>query len=272
MSENTAYPLPAADRYAQEQDRLARQFQAIQNFIGDFTFAPINDLNVKAILELGSGTGAWASEAADRFPEADIIAVDIVEPDSKLAKPNVRFQKFDLRQPLPWEPESFDVVPNGEDVLLRILPLVRMHGILILEDTLAPVYRDPKLVPAFVKFWDAFGKMAKDRGINLELPRSYHDIISNSSLFDEITVKVHFCTFSEGDDTPIGQISAFSRESFRQGPLRHYPGTTPELIKQVEEEMDNPIINKTMGYDWYFVWARRVRKDSKESVEVTTTA
>lgn len=77
--------------------RLDRQFKAIQEFIGDLTFAPIDALNPTSILELGyvvltsfrkvsltirirSGTGAWAAEAADKFPKASIMSVDISSP------------------------------------------------------------------------------------------------------------------------------------------------------------------------------------------------
>lgn len=58
-------------------------------------------------------------------------------------------------------------------------------------------------------------------------------------------------------DTPAGRLSAMGAKSFRIGPLHHYPGRTPELVKQIMEEMEDPMINKTLGYEFHFVWARR---------------
>lgn len=267
MSRNPAYSLPAADRNALEQDRLTRQFKAIQEFIGDLSFAPIRELNPKTILELGSGTGVWAAEAADMFPGASVVAVDIVRPNPESIRPNIQFRTFDLRQLFPWEAESFDVVhtrltlthiPNARDVLSRILPLVKKGGLLILEDTLAPVHRFPERVPGFVEFWNKFQETMGGRGVDFTLPRSYVGALQKSRMYDDITCRVEFCTFSEGDDTRIGHLSAFSRKSFQESLLRHYPGSTPELIKRVESEMADPSVNKTTGYEWYFVWARRI--------------
>lgn len=64
-------------------------------------------------------------------------------------------------------------------------------------------------------------------------------------------------TFETSIDTPVGRLSAMGAKSFQIGPLRHYPGRTPELVKQIMDEMADPKLNETIGYDFYFVWARR---------------
>lgn len=92
-----------------------------------------------------------------------------------------------------------DQVPNGADVLLRILPLVKKKGLLILEDAFSPVHHVPELVPGFVTFWKRFQEAAKNRGIDLDLPRSYVQTLKDSGMFDEITCRVEFCDYSEGD-------------------------------------------------------------------------
>lgn len=55
-------------------------------------FAPFSRVNPpRKVLDIGTGTGTWAIDMGDEFPEAEIIGTDLspVQPD--LVPPNVRF-------------------------------------------------------------------------------------------------------------------------------------------------------------------------------------
>lgn len=55
-------------------------------------FAPFSRKNSpRKVLDIGTGTGTWAIDMGDEFPEAEIIGTDLspVQPD--LVPPNVRF-------------------------------------------------------------------------------------------------------------------------------------------------------------------------------------
>ncbi|GJJ13708.1 hypothetical protein Clacol_007964 [Clathrus columnatus] len=269
VQDSASYPLPSADRHSEESARLAHQFEVLQEFIGGLTFAPLETIQPKEILELGSGTGAWAALAADTYPNAQVLAVDLVELPERSKRLNLKFERFDLRKPLPWQPESFDVVhsrltimhiSNGKDVLLRVLPLLKPGGILILEDTVSAIQpnHDMKRTPGMATFWRNFEREIRNKGVDPELPLSYTQILEDSGLFDEVHSRKEFCNFSTAHlDTPLGRVSAMGAQSFQIGPLRHYPGTTPELTAQIIEEMADPALNETFGYDFHFFWARR---------------
>jgi SAM-dependent methyltransferase len=87
----------------------------------------------KRVLDVGTGTGLGAFAVASRFPEADIVGVDLsqdmVEEARRKAPPELaerlRFEQADASQ-LPFRDESFDFVALGNmipffDELARVL-------------------------------------------------------------------------------------------------------------------------------------------------------
>ncbi|KAF3171742.1 hypothetical protein TWF788_009646 [Orbilia oligospora] len=105
--EKIIYPVPVDE---DEQDRLNRQHLVFRKiFDGRLIFPPVED--PKKILDCGYGSGAWAIEAAEKYPDAEIIAVDI----SPHLKPeetpnNLWCQVDDLNEPFNFKPEEFDFV------------------------------------------------------------------------------------------------------------------------------------------------------------------
>ena len=63
---------------------------------GKLTRAPISD-ELQRILDIGTGTGAWAIAAGDEFPSAEVIGVDVgAAALPTVVPPNVRFEVADL--------------------------------------------------------------------------------------------------------------------------------------------------------------------------------
>src|SRR5258708_2109919 len=68
----------------------------------------------KRVLDLGTGTGSVARILAERYPSAEIVAVDlsprmIEEARSRTAAPNVRLEVADAER-LPFDDGAFDLV------------------------------------------------------------------------------------------------------------------------------------------------------------------
>lgn len=94
----------------QEQTRLAITYQAYFSVLGDqLTLGPI-PRSAKRILEVGTGTGDWAIAVAERYPRAEVIALDITtsfHPAS--GPPNVTFELDDAQDE--WtDTEPFDFI------------------------------------------------------------------------------------------------------------------------------------------------------------------
>ncbi|KAF9882000.1 methyltransferase domain-containing protein [Colletotrichum karsti] len=96
---------------AAEQERLDLQSLALTElFSGRLHFAPINEeASPKRILDVGTGTGAWAMDMGDSYPEARVIGVDLSPIQSNAVPPNVHFYVEDASQPWAW-PDPFDYI------------------------------------------------------------------------------------------------------------------------------------------------------------------
>jgi SAM-dependent methyltransferase len=101
----------AFDRLAPVWDemRLADSFAPVEAALGALQEEPRN------VLDLGTGTGSVAQLVAERFPEADVIGVDVSPKMIDVARAKnmrVRFEVADAER-LPYEDGAFDLVTLG---------------------------------------------------------------------------------------------------------------------------------------------------------------
>ncbi|BCS01895.1 class I SAM-dependent methyltransferase [Aspergillus luchuensis] len=81
------YPMPNDE---EEQDRLTLMHHAFKLLLGgDLYRAPIGE--PQRILDIGTGTGIWALEMAEDFPNAEIVGTDLSPIQPKWAPPNCSF-------------------------------------------------------------------------------------------------------------------------------------------------------------------------------------
>ncbi|KAJ6262429.1 hypothetical protein Dda_3237 [Drechslerella dactyloides] len=105
--ERVIYPVPIDE---DEADRLNRQHAVFRRlFDNRLIFPPIED--PKRILDCGYGSAAWAIEAAEKYPEAEVIGVDISPHLKPVETPgNLWCQVDDLNEPFNFKPGEFDFV------------------------------------------------------------------------------------------------------------------------------------------------------------------
>lgn len=90
------YLLPNDER---EKERLERVYKAIDTvFDGKAIFAPLK--NPQRIVDMGTGTGIWAIDVGDQYPEAHVVGIDLSPIQPKWVAPNVEFRIDDID--LPW--------------------------------------------------------------------------------------------------------------------------------------------------------------------------
>lgn len=76
---------------------------------GKLFLAPINQ-NVRRVLDVGTGTGIWAIDFADEYPQAEVIGSDLSPIQSAWVPPNVKFEIDDATLPWSWADNSFDFI------------------------------------------------------------------------------------------------------------------------------------------------------------------
>ncbi|KAF4926052.1 Secondary metabolism regulator LAE1 [Colletotrichum fructicola] len=97
-----------------ESDRLEMQHNLfLVTYDNKLGTAPPNDtslgVEVKRVLDVGTGTGVWAVEFGDEHPEAEVLGVDLsaIQPD--FAPPNVKFEIDDIEEPWTFA-QPFDYI------------------------------------------------------------------------------------------------------------------------------------------------------------------
>jgi SAM-dependent methyltransferase len=104
QSSDEAYVLP---RHPAELDRLDVQHYALREALQRNYLAPVEA--PAAVLDVGCGTGQWASELCADFPRAMVVGLDLVPGKPKLPT-NYRFVRGNLLHGLPFVEDSFDFV------------------------------------------------------------------------------------------------------------------------------------------------------------------
>ncbi|KAG6080764.1 hypothetical protein E4U16_008156 [Claviceps sp. LM84 group G4] len=104
----TNYFLPNDDRQLESGD-LRHHYLTI--LLDDELFlAPLEKDKIHRVLDVGTGSGIWAIEFADRFPNASVIGTDISPCQPQWVPPNVQFEVDDASLEWTWDANHFDFI------------------------------------------------------------------------------------------------------------------------------------------------------------------
>ncbi|CCE35186.1 uncharacterized protein CPUR_02117 [Claviceps purpurea 20.1] len=102
------YHLPNDDQQI-ESEELCHHSTTIL-FDDQLYLAPLEKDKIHRVLDVGTGSGIWAIEFADRFPNASVIGTDISPCQPQWVPPNVRFEIDDATLEWTWNDNSFDFI------------------------------------------------------------------------------------------------------------------------------------------------------------------
>ncbi|CCX31508.1 Similar to mRNA 3' acc. no. Q4IPA4 [Pyronema omphalodes CBS 100304] len=92
-----------------EQDRLDMLHEMFLLLLDrKLHMAPVE--NPQRILDMGTGTGIWAIDAANEYPEAEVVGVDLSPIQPTWVPPNCRFEVDDLEKEWTYKPNHFDFI------------------------------------------------------------------------------------------------------------------------------------------------------------------
>ncbi|KAK5657989.1 hypothetical protein OQA88_2543, partial [Cercophora sp. LCS_1] len=133
---------------------------------GGLYAAPIKDINPKVkVLDIGTGTGIWAIDFAEEFPDCQVIGTDVSPIQPSWVPPNVKFEIEDATQPWTYPANSFDYVhirwligsvPSWEALFAEAFRVLKPGGYLETWEPADRIYADD----GSVKPDDALGQWA----------------------------------------------------------------------------------------------------------------
>jgi len=92
-----------------EQLRLDMQHRCMYLASGSKLFYAPLEAPIR-VLDLGTGTGLWAIEMAEEYPQTEVIGVDLSPIQPNWAPSNVKFQIDDVEDEWTWPENNFDLI------------------------------------------------------------------------------------------------------------------------------------------------------------------
>lgn len=95
-----------------ENERLDEQYEILKFVLGGRNYlAPLSRHNPpKRVLDIATGTGTWAIDMGDEFPEAQIVGSDLSPSQPEYVPPNVRFFVEDMTDDWEYPRDHFDFI------------------------------------------------------------------------------------------------------------------------------------------------------------------
>ncbi|CCE28043.1 uncharacterized protein CPUR_01517 [Claviceps purpurea 20.1] len=103
---NYLYP---NDEQQLESGRLNHHYLTIL-FEDQLFLAPLENDKIHRVLDIGTGSGIWAIELADQFPNASVIGTDLSPCQPQWVPPNVQFEVDDATLQWTWNANHFDFI------------------------------------------------------------------------------------------------------------------------------------------------------------------
>lgn len=223
-----AYGLPKDE---QEIHRLDFQHFMLRQVMQGNYMAPID--NPKNILDVGAGTGRWAIEMAQSFPDAQVIGLDLEEVPTEQKRPRkYLFQQGNVLYPgLPYGNESFDFVHmrllamgiptyKWAPIIQELLRVTRPGGWVELVETGNTIFPEGPLTRQYYEYVRLISRRA---GINL-------DAIPELSRFASAAGMQHIKEFHM--DVPIGQWAGRIGRLGERNMECLYEAIKPRLIRE----------------------------------------
>ncbi|KAF1827469.1 S-adenosyl-L-methionine-dependent methyltransferase [Dissoconium aciculare CBS 342.82] len=265
---------------AEEQERLDLSHHIFRLQLGGaLHFAPI-DRNLKRVLDLGTGTGIWAIDFADEFPNAAVIGCDLSPIQPQWRPPNCSFFVDDIESDWTYaRHEAFDYIHGrGMGGSVSDWPLLCRRSLEHLNpggwfeiqdyDTAIYAYNDPDLETApRTREWQVLVNLAAERSgrtMNVAHRQKQWMIEAGYQDVHEEVVQVPIGTWTK--DPRLKEIGTFQLEhmlscipAFTLAPLTRVLNYTVDEVRLimagVRAEFTDP--KRRLMTKFRFVYGRR---------------
>ncbi|KAH0611894.1 uncharacterized protein H6S33_009946 [Morchella sextelata] len=152
--------------------------------------------NPQRILDLGTGTGIWAMDMAERYPSAEVIGTDLSPIQPSWVPPNVHFQIDDAESDWTWEENSFDfihlrhlsgAIKDWQKLMEQAFKFLKPGGYIEIHEYDMGLFSDDGTLPEDLwlwKFYDLVNKAANKNGRAFQIVSNIESLL-NSARFEQ---------------------------------------------------------------------------------------
>jgi len=169
---------------------------------GRIHVAPIGP-NPSRILDIGTGTGIWAIEMGDLYPNAEVIGTDLSPIQPTWTPPNVRFEIDDVDEDWLHRRSSFDLVhfrfmflaiKNMPRALQQSMVALKPGGYVeLVELDIFPVSVDgspPEKYSQIMAFLNNLRDAARMQGCDVQIAPKFKDLAIEAG-YEDVTEEVY---------------------------------------------------------------------------------
>ncbi|RMJ29043.1 Methyltransferase [Aspergillus sp. HF37] len=268
------YIAPNDDR---EQDRLDLNHHIYRLIVGGaLTRAPIGP-NPRRVLDLGTGTGIWAIEMADEFPNSTVIGTDLSPIQPRWVPPNCYFEVDDYESE--WDfSRSFDLVHgrgmlgtlrNPQEFFQQALKNLKPGGWMELVDTTPEAFSDDDTIrsaPHIVDWARLSNEASIEFGKQLNIPHLYKGWMEEAG-FKNVREEVYKCPLNPwAKDRKMKELGAYQQantlegmETYTLALLTRALGWRAEEVQIFLSGVRNELLNRKLHLyvKTYFVYGQK---------------
>ena len=249
------YGLPIDESEQERNDLQHSKFCMIIG--GHLHLAPIGDSPSK-ILDLGTGSGVWAIEAADNYTSAVVTGVDVAPVQPNWVPPNCQFEVLDIEDDWIFAKSSFDFVHarelimsvrNWDRVFEQALEHLKPGGYFEVGGSYPVPTSDDHSIPepSYLKEAEKlFSDMGKVMGTPMDAPTMWREKMERAGFVD---VKETIFKVPQGvwpKDKTLKKIGAFENLSLTVGLEAYLMRGYTQILGGRSEELQ-AIVAKAKG-------------------------
>ncbi len=245
----------------EDANRLDFQHFYLKSLLKGNYWAPIR--RPRAILDVAGGTGRWALEMAQQFPDAHVVCLDIVSPPNDYLQtnpyglgripPNFAFVEHDMFKGLPFADSSFDFVhmrmtfsatpaAQWQPLIQELVRVTRRGGWVESVEGSTFRYAGPAIATRLAQEW--VKQLAAKRGIDPTYGQHVAELFRSAGLRNIYAREANLVAGKKGGRLGIMQAKDTLSAFHAMGTAVTQLGIVPadvfyQTMQRMEAELDN---------------------------------